>query len=588
MDNLLETLKEYASQAIQKAFGNDVREIAEFLPAEVTQSTQEKFGHYQCNSALKIAKKLKQNPRTVAESLLVSLKEVQEKEAIFESLELAGPGFINITLTRQYLSDQLTKQLIEPNFGIAKPKLKKKIVVEFSSPNIAKELHVGHLRSTIIGESLARLFEFLGHDVLRLNHVGDWGTQFGMLIAFLKEFQPGFLTGEITPELSDLMHWYREAKKVFDENPKFKKQAQLEVVSLQAKEKSSLTAWNRICDISRVAFEEIYTLLDVTIKERGESYYHSQLKEIVEDLKKKNLVVNDKGAQCVFLEGFVGKDKKPLPMIVQKSDGGYNYSTTDMAALVQRVEKEHADRIIYVVDAGQSLHFQMIFKAAMQAGYYDSSKTQLDHVAFGVVLGSDGKKFKTRSGETEKLIDLIQCAIKKAKELLKDKLEGASPQELDHSAKVLGIDAIKYADLSCHRLKDYVFSYDRMLKFEGNTAAFLLYAYVRIQSIKRKISKDIDELLKSVVIAVNHPSEVALGLHLCRFEEALSQVDKELLPNRLCDYLFQLAEKFHAFFRDCRVEGVQEEESRLLLCELTGRVLKQGLHLLGLDTLDRM
>lgn len=588
MDSLIEILKDCASKAILNAFEANVENIGQFLPAEVTQSTQDKFGHYQCNSALKLAKALKQNPRNVATELIEKLKEISKNQNFIEDLEVAGPGFINITLSTDYIANQLNRQLREPNLGIAKPKYKKRIIVEFSSPNIAKELHVGHLRSTIIGESLARLFEFLGHDVVRLNHVGDWGTQFGMLIAYLKKYKHKVLSGEETPELSDLMCWYREAKKIFDEDPDFKKTAQLEVVNLQAKESESLSAWNRICEISRIAFQEIYNLLDVSIVERGESFYHDRLEGIVDELRKKKMVVDDQGAKCIFLEGFVGKDKKPLPMIIQKSDGGFNYSTTDMAALVHRVKEEKADRLIYVVDAGQSLHFQMIFKAAQEAGYYDPEKVELDHVAFGVVLGSDGKKFKTRSGETEKLIDLLNTAISKAKELLREKLSDVSDEELSKSAEILGIDAVKYSDLSCHRLKDYVFSYDRMLKFEGNTAAFLLYAYVRIQSIQRKAGKDIEALMKSCKIELTHPTELSLGLHLCRFEEALIQVDKELLPNRLSDYLFQLAEKFHAFFRDCRVEGVEEEDSRLLLCELTARVLKKGLYILGLKTLDRM
>lgn len=588
MNSLLEIIKDLASLAVKDAFANDLSDISSFIPAEITPSTQEKFGHYQCNSALKIAKELKTSPRSAAEKLVTALKRLSQKEPLIESLEIAGPGFINITLSTSYLAERLHNQLQEPFLGVSRPKHKKKIIVEFSSPNIAKELHVGHLRSTIIGECLARLFEFLGHDVLRLNHVGDWGTQFGMLIAYLKQHQPEVLSGKKHPGLSDLMNWYKESKKVFDENPDFKKTAQLEVVALQAENKDTIQAWKRICEISREAFEEIYDLLQVSLEERGESFYNPMLKDIVKDLEKKHLVTVDDGAKCIFLEEFADKEGKILPMIVQKSDGGYNYSTTDMAAIFHRVTKEKADRIIYVVDAGQSLHFQMVFKAAEKAGYVDPNQVKLDHVAFGVVLGPDGKKFKTRSGETEKLIDLLNTAISKAKEVLKEKLVDASEKELDHSAKILGIDAVKYADLSCHRLKDYAFSYERMLKFDGNTAAFLLYAYVRIQSIKRKTGKDLNALIQQEKIHLEHPAEISLGLHLCQFEEALSLIDKDLLPNRLTDYLYVLAEKFHAFFRDCRVEGVKEENSRLLLCELTGKVLQSGLQILGLETLDRM
>ncbi len=582
MQNLIDVVRNIATDAISRSFSENIEELSSCIPADITQSTQEHFGHYQCNSALKLAKILKKNPRQVAEILK---ERISESVELFEKIEIAGPGFINLTLSTKYLEKQLNQQLKSDHLGVPRPK-KKKVIVEFSSPNIAKELHVGHLRSTVIGESLARLFEFLGHDVVRLNHVGDWGTQFGMLIAYLKKFHSEALSGKKLPELSSLMQWYKDSKKLFDADSEFKKSAHKEVVSLQAHDDSSIETWQRICEISRRGFNEIYKLLDVRIEERGESFYNSMLPSVVSLLEEENLVTEDQGAKCVFLDGFEGKDGKPFPMIIQKSDGGFNYSTTDLAALKQRVADEKADRIIYVVDAGQSLHFQMVYKTAELAGFYDPATTKPEHVAFGVVLGQDGKKFKTRSGETEKLIDLLMKAVYKAKELLKDRLQGAQEKELEESAKILGIDAVKYADLSCHRLKDYVFSYDRMLKFEGNTAAFLLYAYVRINSIERKVGKSIQDIRSN--IELKHPTEISLGLHLRRFGEALEMVDKELLPNRLSDYLYQLAEKFHAFFRDCRVEGVEEENSRLLICELTRRVLKTGLAILGLQTLEKM
>ena len=588
MQNIIDILRDRATLAIENAFSSNIKDILECLPAEVTQSTQKQFGHYQCNSALKLAKLLKQSPRAVASELMLQLKTSSSQDNLIEHLEIAGPGFINITLTSSYLSEELNKQLKDSHLGAPKPKVIQRIIVDFSSPNIAKELHVGHLRSTIIGESLARLLEFLGHDVLRLNHVGNWGTQFGMLIAYLKEFHEDVLTGETTPLLIELMQWYKASKKLFDEDSSFKKKAQEEVIALQSLSKISLKAWERICEISRRAFKEIYELLDVSLQERGESFYNPMLPKIVEELEKKGLISIDEGAKCIFLEGFEGKDDKPLPMIIQKADGGYNYATTDMAALKQRIEVEKADRIIYVVDAGQSLHFQMLFKAAQKAKFLDLSKTQVEHVAFGVVLGADGKKFKTRSGETERLIDLLHHAVIMAKVLLKERMPEVEEDLLEQRAAILGIDAVKYADLSGHRLKDYAFSYERMLKFEGNTAAFLLYAYVRIQSIKKKANKDMDLLIKQKSIVLTHPSEVDLGLHLRRFGEALELIERDLLPNRLCDYLYQLAEYFNAFFRDCRVEGSKEEDSRLLLCELTARVLEKGLFILGLKTLDRM
>ena len=334
------------------------------------------------------------------------------------------------------------------------------------------------------------------------------------------------------------MQWYRESKKRFDEDPEFKKRAQLHVVKLQSGDPEAKTAWQAICEISRKAFQEIYALLDVQIQERGESFYNPYLADVVKELDQKGLITISDGAKCIFIEGFVTREGTPLPMIVQKSDGGYNYDTTDMAAMRHRIRVEKADRIIILTDAGQSLHFAMLAKAAEAAGYLDPAKVRFDHVPFGVVLGPDGKKFKTRSGETEKLIDLLLEAVAQAKKIMHERLPDLSEQELHRSAQILGIDAIKYADLSCHRIKDYVFSYERMLKFEGNTAAFLLYAYVRIQGIKRKVGKEISEVMKRAKVDLEHPMEIDLALHLRQFGEVLDAMANDLLPNRLCDYLY--------------------------------------------------
>lgn len=574
MENLNSLLEEKTRQALALAFGR-----TDIAP-EITQSTQPQFGDYQCNNALKLAKELRQSPRDVAQKIAAHF----EKDSLIARIEIAGPGFINLTLDPIFLSKQVSEILRDPLLGVPHPKRRQKVVVEFSSPNVAKELHVGHLRSTIIGDCLARLFEFLGQDVLRLNHIGDWGTQFGMLIAYMREEASAILEGKKEADLSSLMQWYRASKNRFDTDPEFKKRAQLQVVKLQGGDEATLAAWKMICDISRHAYQAIYNLLDIKLVERGESFYNSMLPQVVIDLEKKGMVAVSDGAKCIYLEGFAGREGEPLPIIIQKSDGGYNYDTTDMAALRHRIEVEKAGRIIVVVDAGQSLHFQMLFKAAEKAGYLDPQKVQADHVAFGVVLGPDGKKFKTRSGETKRLVDLIYEAVAHAKKILKERMPELADQELSHMAEVLGIDAIKYADLSCHRIKDYIFSYERMLRFEGNTAAFLLYAYVRIQSIKRKIDKEII----SAAIKLEHPAEIALGLHLRQFGEALDCVARDLIPNRLTDYLYTLAEKFHAFFRDCRVEGSPQEESRLALSEATGRILEKGLQILGLKILDRM
>jgi arginyl-tRNA synthetase len=582
MQSIHSTLEKLIGEILRAEFSSQIPPSSILLQPEVMQSGHVQFGHYQCNNALKIAKELKTSPREVAARIAAHLK-----DQMFAKIEIAGPGFINITIDAKFLSGSIAKMLASSRLGIDMPE-KKKVIVEFSSPNIAKELHVGHLRSTIIGEALARLFEFLGHDVLRLNHVGDWGTQFGMLITYLKEVAPKVLSGEQETDLAHLMQWYKESKRKFDEDADFKKRSQRQVVELQSGDPLSFSAWKMICEISRHAFQEIYDLMDVTLIERGESFYNPYLAGVVEDLEQKGLITVSGGAKCVFLDDFVGRDGEPLPMIIQKSDGGYNYETTDMAALRHRVDVEKADRIIYVTDAGQSLHFEQVFKTAEKAGYYDPSKVEINHVTFGVVLGPDGKKFKTRSGETEKLIDLLLEAVKRAGSIVAERLPDISEQEKKQLAISLGIGAVKYADLSCHRVKDYVFSYDRMLRFEGNTAAFLLYAYVRIQGIKRKGAKDIAAIISEGAVHLEHPSEIALALHVLQLSETLAAMAKDLLPSRLCEYLYLLAEKFNAFYRDCRVDGDPNEGSRLILCEASARVLHKGLEILGLNTVDRM
>jgi arginyl-tRNA synthetase len=587
MQTPMQLLTEKFHQAILAAFPQ-TGSLPE-IPVDVVQSTQDRFGHYQCNSPMKLAKVLQLPPRQIAEAIVKNLNKSSPYQVpLISSLEIAGPGFINITLNPEYISHAADAVIHEPHLGISPPKKKQRIIVEYSSPNTAKEMHVGHLRSTIIGDSLARLFEFLGHDVLRLNHIGDWGTAFGMLIAQMKDQAPEVLTGKQKTDLSHLVGWYKASRARFDADPDFKRRSQLEVVALQSGEKEARRAWEIICDISRNAYQEIYDILDVQLVERGESFYNPMLPAVVADLDAKGLVTLSDGAKCVFLEGFQNREGQPLPLMVQKSDGGYNYDTTDVAALKQRVEEEKADRIIYVIDSGQSTHMQMVFKAAEQAKYYDPANIKVEHVGFGLVLGTDGKKFRSRSGETERLIDLLTSAVEEANKILLEKAPDMPLEERQEVAKALGLGAIKYADLSCNRIGDYVFSYERMLRFEGNTAAFLMYAYVRVAGIKRKIQADVESIRKTAHIVLEHPSEVALGMHLIQFGEALEQVSNELLPNRLTDYLYGLAEKFNAFFRDCRVEGSPQQNSRLLLCEATARTLKQGLEILGVKTVERM
>lgn len=563
---------------------------SEEIPTEVTQSTQAHFGDYQYNSSMKLAKLLKMNPRQVAETIIATVHKTPKGFSIplISALEIAGPGFINIRINPVCLSDMANQMLHSSHLGIEPPAKPKKIIIDFSSPNTAKEMHVGHLRSTIIGDALARLFEFLGENVLRINHIGDWGTAFGMLIAHLKEISPEVLKGNEEATLTDLVRWYKESKERFDADPDFKKRSQQEVVLLQGGDPNAKRAWVIICDISRKAYQEIYDMLDVKIQERGESFYNPFLPAVVAELEEKGLVTVSDGAKCIFLEGFQNREGTSLPLMVQKSDGGYNYDTTDMAAIRHRIFDEKAGRLIYVTDAGQSVHFQMIFKAAQMAGWLDQKKIQAQHVPFGLVLGPDGKKFKTRSGETERLIDLLCTAVDKAKAIMQERNPEMSEKEKNQIATALGIGAVKYADLSCNRVGDYSFSYDRMLKFEGNTAAFLLYAYVRIEGIKRKVNVEILDVLSKDSIHLEYPSEMALGMHLVQFGEVLNQVAQDLMPNHLAEYLYGLAEKFNAFFRDCRVEGSVEQNSRLLLCEATSRVLRQGLNILGLQTVEKM
>lgn len=577
MKSLIQLVTSHLREAVQTAFPDLLSSEWEL---HVTAATQEQFGHYQCNSAMKLAKMLQKPPREIAEKIVAVLL---KKETCFEKADVAGPGFINLTFSSTFLSERLNQVIQDPRLGIPFPKERQRVIVEFSSPNIAKEMHVGHLRSTIIGDAIARLFEFLGHTVIRLNHVGDWGTAFGMLIAYMKEEVPEVLEGKQEADLPTLMGWYRASKTRFDEDAQFKARARQAVVKLQGGDPEALKGWEMICEISRKAFQQVYDLLDVKLEERGESFYNPLLPKVVEDLDKKGLITLSEGAKCVFHEGF------RIPLMVQKSDGGYNYDTTDMAAMLHRIDEEKVQRIIIVTDAGQSLHFDLIRKTSEKAGYLDPKKIRFDHVPFGVVLGPDGKKFRTRSGETERLIDLLQAAIEEAKKILLYRDPQMSKEEVERLSFILGIDAVKYADLSCNRISDYVFSYERMLRFEGNTAAFILYSYVRVNGIKRKIgSVDINQLLTQEKIALEHPSEVQLGLHLLRFAETLYAVENELLPNYLTDYLYELAQRFNLFFRDCRVEGTPEQNRRILLCEAVARTMETGLHILGLQTVDRM
>lgn len=532
MNATQEQLKLKFEQALVAAFGADFAGVDPILvPASNPQ-----FGDYQANVALSLSKKLGKQPRAIAGAIVEKLN-VSE---VCEPPEIAGPGFINLKLKTTYLEAQLKSIQADSRLGVPAAKMPKREIVDFSSPNIAKEMHVGHLRSTIIGDSIARILEFQGHDVLRLNHVGDWGTQFGMLIAYLREVYPEALTTADALDIGDLVSFYRQAKQRFDTDPAFQDTARQEVVRLQAGAEDTLHAWKLLCEQSRREFQVIYDLLNIQVIERGESFYNPLLPGIVEDLEKSGLLVENQGAKCVFLEGFTNREGEPLPLIVQKSDGGYNYATTDLASLRYRIQQDEAKRIIYVTDAGQANHFTQFIQVARKAGWIPDD-VELVHVAFGLVLGEDGKKFKTRSGDTVRLRDLLDEAIARAHADLEIRLKQEEREEteefINKVAEVVGISAVKYADLSQNRTSNYIFSYDKMLDLKGNTAPYMLYAYARIQGISRKGGINFEELQENAKVILQHETELALAKYLLQLGEVISIVEQDLLPNRLCEYL---------------------------------------------------
>ncbi len=584
MSSILHQLQQQFNVALVAAFGEDYANTDPLLAA----TNNPKFGDYQANLAMSLAKPLKQNPRAIASQIVEAL-DVSE---FCEAPEIAGPGFINLRLKREFLEGQLQQMQGSDRLGIAPTPNPQRVVVDFSSPNIAKEMHVGHLRSTIIGDAIARVLEFQGHDVLRLNHVGDWGTQFGMLIAYLRDVYPDALSQADALDIGDLVSFYKKAKTRFDEDPQFQENARHNVVKLQSGDPETRQAWTLLCDQSRREFQKIYDRLDVNLTERGESFYNDKLSQVVQDLDECGLLVEDQGAQCVFLEGYQNKDGKPQPLIIQKSNGGYNYATTDLAALRYRIGEDGATRIIYVVDAGQGTHFAQVFQVAQRAGWL-REEVEAVHVPFGLVQGEDGKKLKTRAGETVRLKDLLDEAVNRSRVDLQQRIEAEgrseSPEFIEQVANVVGISSVKYADLSQNRTSNYIFSYDKMLSLQGNTAPYLLYAYVRVQGISRKGNIDFENL-GEIELKLSEDAELTLAKHLLSLGEILDELAEELLPNRLCQYLFELSQKFNQFYDKCPVLQVEEplRTSRLVLCDLSARTLKLGLSLLGIRVLERM
>lgn len=552
--------------------------------ALIRQSSKPQFGDYQANGIMAAAKKLGLNPREFAQKVLdhADLSDVAEKT------EIAGPGFINIFLNPTWLANNVSAALKDQNLGVSANE-KQTIVIDYSSPNVAKEMHVGHLRSTIIGDAVVRTLEFLGHNVIRANHVGDWGTQFGMLIAYLEKMENEHAS---EMELQDLEAFYREAKKHYDEDEAFAEKARNYVVKLQGGDEYCRTMWKKLVDITMQQNQRNYDRLNVTLTEKdvmGESLYNPMLPAIVEDLKKQGLAVEDEGALVVYLDEFKNKEGEPMGVIVQKKDGGFLYTTTDIAAAKYRYETLKADRALVFSDTRQSQHMQQAWLITRKAGYVPDSFS-LEHKNFGMMLGKDGKPFKTRTGGTVKLADLLDEAIERATVLINEKNTNLSDEEKTAVIEAVGIGSVKYADLSKNRTTDYVFDWDNMLSFEGNTAPYMQYAYTRIRSIFNKADVN-PTALAEAKIQLSDEKERALAIKLLQFEEAVQTVGKEGTPHVLCAYLYELAGIFSSFYEHCPILNAEDENvklSRLKLASLTEKTLKQGLELLGIKTIEKM
>jgi arginyl-tRNA synthetase len=576
--NIQALLSEKVSQAL----------IAAGAPADcepqVRQSAKVQFGDYQANGVMAVAKKLGMPPRQLAELVLTHL----DLNGIASKVEIAGPGFINIFLDPAFLAGHIDAALKSDRLGVSQPEAQT-VVIDYSAPNVAKEMHVGHLRSTIIGDAAVRTLEFLGHKVIRANHVGDWGTQFGMLIAYLEKQQQEN-AGEMA--LADLEGFYREAKKHYDEDEVFAERARSYVVKLQGGDAYFREMWRKLVDITMSQNQLTYDRLNVTLTRddvMGESLYNPMLPGIVADLKAKKLAVESEGATVVFLDEYKNKEGEPMGVIIQKKDGGYLYTTTDIACAKYRYETLHADRVLYYIDSRQHQHLMQAWTIVRKAGYVPDS-VPLEHHMFGMMLGKDGKPFKTRAGGTVKLSDLLDEALERARRLVAEKNPDMPADELEKLATAVGIGAVKYADLSKNRTTDYIFDWDNMLAFEGNTAPYMQYAYTRVLSVFRKA--DIDEsALANATVVINEDREAQLAARLLQFEETLAVVAREGTPHVMCAYLYDLAGLFSGFYEHCPILSAESEEirnSRLKLAQLTAKTLKLGLDTLGIETVERM
>ncbi|UCD49434.1 MAG: arginine--tRNA ligase [Phycisphaerales bacterium] len=599
MKTALDILDERICAAMASATGQDD------CSAIVRPTADPKFGDYQANGIMGLAKQFKTNPRQLAEQVVAQL----DVGDLCEAPEIAGPGFINLRLKPDYVASQLLGINADETerLGIAQESEPQTVVVDFSSPNVAKQMHVGHLRSTIIGDAICRIEEFLGHQVIRQNHIGDWGTQFGMLINYMFHVHTASRMEEVfeaKPQdafvLEDMEHLYRRAKQEFDSDPEFAERSRRYVVDLQKGVQNVVRQWREIVDLSMDECQEVYNRLGVTLKKEhvcGESFYNNKLPAVVSDLEALALAEESDGAMCVFPEGFKNKEGQPLPFIIRKSDGAYLYATTDLAAVRYRVNELKVDRIVYVTDARQALHFQMLFKVGDMAGWNrrDGRTVELAHVTFGSVLGENGKPLKTRSGENVKLKELLDEAVERAKSVVEEKNPDLPAERKAEIARAVGIGAVKYADYSNNRESDYVFSFNKMLAMDGNTAPYMQYAYARIRSIERKAeSKGVNiaqELHGIDSLDLSEPSELELGKHLARYGEAIESAATDYRPNYLTSYLFELAQKFSAFYTNCPVLDAPPEKrpTRLLLCDLTARTIRHGLsELLGIAVVEQM
>jgi arginyl-tRNA synthetase len=622
------TLSAQLSGALQSAFGPDVS----LDPRWIARPADEKFGDYQFNGAMPLSKRLGQPPRQIAAAIAQRLQVAE----LFDAPEIAGPGFINFRLKPGAVAARLSATPAagaEDRLGIPKVAAPQTVVLDMASPNLAKEMHVGHLRSTVIGDSVARMLEFEGHHVQRINHVGDWGTQFGMLLAHLRHARPEVLDHPDQLKLGDLEAFYVEAKRHFDSDPAFANEARRTVVALQSGDPGTLVIWRAFCAESLRHCHDILARLGITgLEDRGESSYNDQLASVLDELTEKGLVVPSAGALCIFVEGFKTREGTPLPLMLRKSDGGYGYATTDLAALRHRIRTLRAQHIVYVVGASQKQHFEMLFAVARRAGWTSgdsgfevqgsAQEVVLEHLAFGNMLGPDGRPFKTREGGTVKLKDLLAEAVDGARAVLQEGsgfrsaaggsadsdggVQGSgeedsatprrqfTPEQVEQIARAVGIGAVKYFDLAHALASDYRFDWDTMLALDGNTAPYMLYAYARIRSIGRKAGIDFADLPSHAPIVLEHESELKLAKMLLKFSEVIEQAARELRPNLLTDYLYELSKRFSLFYdRRHGVRVIDAEPpalrlSRLRLCDLTARTLKLGLSLLGIATVEQM